>query len=50
MVNVHKLGVLFSGETLFEDLSFQLGPGDRVGLTFDETTHFFDADGLAIRD
>ncbi|WP_088339583.1 ABC-F family ATP-binding cassette domain-containing protein [Robiginitalea sediminis] len=32
MVNVHKLGVQFSGETLFEDLSFQLGPGDRVGL------------------
>jgi len=25
-----------------------LNPGDRVGVTFDETTHFFDADGLAI--
>ncbi|MBT8457512.1 MAG: TOBE domain-containing protein, partial [Alphaproteobacteria bacterium] len=27
-----------------------LAPGETVGLTFDETTHFFDADGLAIRD
>ncbi|MEO0691914.1 MAG: ABC transporter ATP-binding protein [Pseudomonadota bacterium] len=26
----------------------QLSPGETVGLTFDETTHFFDADGLAI--
>ncbi|MEO0653297.1 MAG: sn-glycerol-3-phosphate ABC transporter ATP-binding protein UgpC [Pseudomonadota bacterium] len=25
-----------------------LSPGETVGLTFDETTHFFDADGLAI--
>ena len=27
-----------------------LAPGETVGLTFDETKHFFDADGLAIRD
>ncbi len=26
----------------------KLAPGDRVGLTFDETLHFFDADGQAI--
>ena len=25
-----------------------LRPGDRAGLTFDDTTHFFDADGQAI--
>ena len=25
-----------------------LSPGETVGLTFDETTHFFDAEGLAI--
>ncbi|MDG1571909.1 ABC-F family ATP-binding cassette domain-containing protein [Robiginitalea sp. M366] len=32
MVNVHKLCVQFAGESLFEDLSFRLGAGDRVGL------------------
>ena len=32
MLNVHKLSVSFAGEPLFEDISFRLGPGDRVGL------------------
>ncbi len=32
MLNVHKLTVSFAGEPLFEDISFRLGPGDRVGL------------------
>ena len=32
MLNVHKLSVGFAGEALFEDISFRLGPGDRVGL------------------
>ncbi len=32
MLNVHKLGVSYAGEALFEDLAFRLGPGDRVGL------------------
>ena len=34
MLNVHKLCVQFAGEVLFDDLSFRLGPGDRVGLLF----------------
>src|SRR5699024_1785184 len=32
MVNVHKLSVSFSGEPLFQNLTFRLGAGDRVGL------------------
>lgn len=32
MLNVHKLSVGFAGEALFQDISFRLGPGDRVGL------------------
>ena len=32
MLNVHKLSVGFAGEFLFEDISFRLGAGDRVGL------------------
>ena len=32
MLNVHKLSVSFAGEPLFEDISFRLGPGDRIGL------------------
>ncbi len=32
MLNVHNLSVSFSGETLFEEISFRLHPGDRVGL------------------
>ncbi|MEZ2415794.1 ABC-F family ATP-binding cassette domain-containing protein [Muriicola sp. E247] len=32
MLNVHNLSVSFSGEVLFEEISFRLNPGDRVGL------------------
>jgi ATP-binding cassette subfamily F protein 3 len=32
MLNVHKLSLFFGGTPLFEDLSFRLGSGDRVGL------------------
>ncbi|WP_297761234.1 ABC-F family ATP-binding cassette domain-containing protein [uncultured Muriicola sp.] len=32
MLNVHNLSVSFSGEYLFEEISFRLNPGDRVGL------------------
>jgi ATP-binding cassette subfamily F protein 3 len=32
MLNVHNLSVSFSGELLFEEISFRLHPGDRVGL------------------
>ncbi|NNC60789.1 MAG: ABC-F family ATP-binding cassette domain-containing protein [Eudoraea sp.] len=32
MLNVHNLSVSFSGEILFEEISFRLNPGDRVGL------------------
>ncbi|MGC6478859.1 MAG: ABC-F family ATP-binding cassette domain-containing protein [Flavobacteriaceae bacterium] len=32
MLSVQNLSVYFGGETLFEDLSFRLGSGDRVGL------------------
>ena len=32
MVDVQNLGVSFGGEVLFEDLSFRIGRGDRIGL------------------
>jgi ATP-binding cassette subfamily F protein 3 len=32
MLNAHKLSLFFGGTPLFEDLSFRLGSGDRVGL------------------
>lgn len=32
MLNVHNLSVAFQGENLFEEISFQLRAGDRVGL------------------
>ncbi|MDG1830729.1 MAG: ABC-F family ATP-binding cassette domain-containing protein [Flavobacteriaceae bacterium] len=32
MLNIHKLSVSFSGEYLFEEISFKLISGDRVGL------------------
>ncbi|PCE65834.1 ABC-F family ATP-binding cassette domain-containing protein [Sediminicola luteus] len=32
MLNVHKLSVSFSGEYLFNEISFRLNAGDRVGL------------------
>ena len=32
MLNVHNLSISFQGEYLFEELTFKLSPGDRVGL------------------
>ncbi len=32
MLNVHKLSISFQGDALFENLTFRLKPGDRVGL------------------
>jgi len=32
MLNAHNISVHFGGEVLFDDLSFRLGTGDRVGL------------------
>jgi len=32
MLNIHNLSVSFSGEYLFEEISFKLNSGDRVGL------------------
>ncbi len=32
MLDVHNLGVSFGGEVLFENLSFRIGQGDRIGL------------------
>jgi len=32
MLNIHNLSVSFSGEFLFENVTFRLGAGDRVGL------------------
>jgi ATP-binding cassette subfamily F protein 3 len=32
MVSVSNVSVVFGGEALFEDISFRLNPGDRVGL------------------
>jgi ATP-binding cassette subfamily F protein 3 len=32
MLNAHQVSISFQGEFLFQDLTFRLGPGDRVGL------------------
>jgi ATP-binding cassette subfamily F protein 3 len=32
MLNIHKLSIAFQGDYLFEDISFRLKGGDRVGL------------------
>ncbi len=32
MLNIHNLSVSFQGEYLFKEITFKLGPGDRVGL------------------
>ncbi len=32
MLNIHNLSVSFGGESLFEEISFRLNPGDKVGL------------------
>lgn len=32
MLNIHNLSVSFQGEYLFEELTFRLGAGDRIGL------------------
>ena len=32
MLNIHNLSISFQGEYLFEDITFKLSNGDRVGL------------------
>lgn len=32
MLNIHNLSISFQGEYLFEDITFMLGSGDRIGL------------------
>ena len=32
MLNIHNLSISFQGEYLFEDITFKLNGGDRVGL------------------
>lgn len=32
MLNIHNLSIAFGGEYLFEEITFRLGAGDRVGL------------------
>jgi len=32
MLNIHNLSISFGGEYLFEEISFRLNPGDKVGL------------------
>ncbi len=32
MLNIHNLSISFGGETLFDEITFRLGAGDRVGL------------------
>jgi ATP-binding cassette subfamily F protein 3 len=32
MLNIHNLSVSFGGSYLFEEVTFRLGTGDRVGL------------------
>ncbi|PWK21088.1 ABC-F family ATP-binding cassette domain-containing protein [Xanthomarina spongicola] len=32
MLNIHNLSISFQGEYLFEEITFKLSPGDRIGL------------------
>ena len=32
MLNIHNLSISFAGDYLFEEISFRLNPGDKVGL------------------
>jgi len=32
MINIHKASISFQGDNLFEDITFRLGQGDRIGL------------------
>jgi ATP-binding cassette subfamily F protein 3 len=32
MIAAHRLGIHFSGDPLFEDVTFIINPGDRIGL------------------
>ena len=32
MLNIHNLSISFQGEYLFEEITFKLGNGDRIGL------------------
>ena len=32
MLNIHNLSISFGGEYLFDEITFRLGAGDRVGL------------------
>jgi ATP-binding cassette subfamily F protein 3 len=32
MLNIHKVSISFQGDYLFEDITFRLGNGDRIGL------------------
>lgn len=32
MLNIHNLSISFGGETLFDEITFRLGAGDRIGL------------------
>ena len=32
MLDINNLGVSFGGEVLFENISFRIGRGDRIGL------------------
>ncbi|MCB0444611.1 MAG: ABC-F family ATP-binding cassette domain-containing protein, partial [Gelidibacter sp.] len=32
MLNIHNLSISFQGDYLFEDITFRLGAGDRIGL------------------
>ncbi len=32
MLNIHKVSISFQGDYLFEDITFKLGSGDRIGL------------------
>jgi ATP-binding cassette subfamily F protein 3 len=32
MINIHKASISFQGDSLFEDITFRLGEGDRIGL------------------
>jgi ATP-binding cassette subfamily F protein 3 len=43
MLNIHNLSVSFGGTYLFEEVTFRLGAGDRVGLVGKERLGIYHA-------
>jgi ATP-binding cassette subfamily F protein 3 len=47
MLNIHNLSVSFGGTYLFEEVTFRLGAGDRVGLVGKTELEIYHAKMLA---